>query len=112
MKQNMSVRLPQFDKQALEEMAAIRAEVGVKGLSVSELLREVIHDCIQKPEVSIPNAIQRRMLNPNVQDLPSDKETSFYIDQHEADAFKAAAKKAGYKVEGLLKLMVEDRILH
>lgn len=112
MPQNMNIRLPQSDIQGLKNLAVIKSRESKTTYSVSEALRDVIHTCLQNPAVVIPNAIQRRILSEETFDLPSDKSTSFYVDEDTAQAFRNTAKKAGYKVEGLLKLLVEDRLLH
>ncbi|UCV26779.1 hypothetical protein [Ferribacterium limneticum] len=66
---------------------------------------------MQRPLQAIPNLIQRRLLDPNPLDLEV-KLSTIYADAEETEAFKETARKLGYKVENLLKLMIEDRILH
>lgn len=101
----LQANLPQADIKALKDYAAVNDK------SVSELIREIIHDFLQNPN-RVSELFTRRLQRSVALDRSNIKPFRATVDPVEEQQFKNLAEVCGLPFDRLLLLAIEDRTLH
>lgn len=98
-----------------DDILALHCYVKAQKTKVSPLLREVIHNYTQNPEL-ILNVLQRRlartMQQPREQAVKDTKPFRATSDEKLIEDFKSLADRLGFSFNALVKVVVEDIVYH
>lgn len=101
----LQANLPQADIKALKDYAAVNDK------SVSELVREIIHEFLENPN-RVSELFTRRLQRCIALDRSNVKPFRATVDPVEEQRFKDLAAICGIPFDRLLLLAIEDRTLH